>query len=870
VTPLATYRLQLRAGFDFDAAAELADYLAELGVSHAYLSPILQAVGGSTHGYDVVDPRVIDPDLRGAAGYTRMTSALREHGLGQVLDIVPNHMATDPDNPWWWDVLANGPSSRYASFFDIDWEGPREASWSKVLVPVLGDHYGRVLEAGELELIRQGSGFEIHYHDLRLPVSPESMSMVLLPAARRSGRPELADVADQLRRLPTTRGDGSVRLERHQAIERIAGRLDHLLTDPTIAGAVDAEREAVSTDVDLLHELLDEQNYRLAYWRIANEEIDYRRFFSIETLVGVRTDDPDVLAETHRLVLDLVRDQSVDALRIDHIDGIGRPAHYLEQLSDSTEGVYTVVEKILEEGEDLPSGWPVSGTTGYDFLNRVNSVFVDTAAEERMTGIYTSVTGETADYDDVLWEAKRQVLETSFAAELQRLTGILAQVCSQRRRHRDHTRRELKDTLAAVIASFPVYRLYVAPGADPSTADIEHAAGAIAEAVRLDPDLDPELLELVTDLSLGRVAGLIEGAFIRLFQQLTAPVLAKGAEDTAFYRYNRMLSLNEVGGDPGVFGIDTRTFHRLTEENAEAWPETMLTIGTHDTKRSPDVRARLNVLSEIPEAWESALSEWTELNERHQVGGFPDSNTRYHYYQSLVGAWPIGSERMRQYMTKAIREAKTHTSWIDPAPDYEAAVESFVTSSLADNDFVASLERFLEAQDLVDRGRRNSLRQVALLLTCPGVPDIYQGSELWDLSLVDPDNRRPVDYGLCRKILSEVNSSTWTRSIDDRGGHKVLLIQRLLRQRKDRGLPGDYEPLDVEGTRPGDVLAYASGDLVAIVPVRTEGTWADTSVKMPAGRWRDLMTEREVGGGRTDVTHLLGTAPLAVFSGVAT
>ncbi len=868
MTVLATYRLQLRSGFDFDDVARLAEYLAELGVSHVYLSPIFQAVRGSTHGYDVVDPRVIDPELGGAGAYTRMTSALREHALGQLLDIVPNHMATDPDNPWWWDVLSNGPSSRYATFFDIEWDGPREASWSKVLVPVLGDNYGRVLEAGGFELVRNGSRFEVHYHDVRLPVSPESSSGILLTAARRSGLAELADTAEQLRRLPTTRADSRARLERHQAIEQITGQLDHLLADPEVAKAVDAEREAVSIDVDRLDELLDEQNYRLAHWRIANEEIDYRRFFSIETLVGVRTDDPDVLAETHRLVFDLVRDQSVDALRIDHIDGIARPAHYLDQLSDSTERIYTIVEKILEEGEDLPDDWRVSGTTGYDFLNRVNSVFVESSAEKRMTGIYENFTGETADYDDVLRDAKRQMLNTSFASELQRLTGILAQVCSQRRRHRDHTRRELRATLAEVLVSFPVYRLYVAAGTDPSSADVEHAAAAIADALRREPDLDLELLELISDLSLGRVSGHVEGGFTRLFQQLTAPVLAKGAEDTAFYRYNRLLSLNEVGGDPGDFGIDTSAFHRRTEEKAKAWPATMLTIGTHDTKRSPDMRARLNVLSEIPDAWESALSDWRALTERFEVGGFPDSNARYHFYQSLVGAWPIDAERMCQYMTKAIREAKSHTSWIDPDTDYEAAVESFVAASLADPDFVASLERFLESLDLVERGRSNSLRQVALLLTCPGVPDIYQGSELWDLSLVDPDNRRPVDYGLRRKILSGAGVSSWPPSDDDPGAGKMLLIQRLLRHRKDRGLPDGYHPLDIEGGRSGEILAYVSGDLAAVIPVRSGGSWAGTSVRMPRGAWRDLMTDREVDGGPADVSDLLGPAPLAVFSGV--
>jgi (1->4)-alpha-D-glucan 1-alpha-D-glucosylmutase len=868
VTVRATYRLQLRAGFDFQDVAELADYLSRLGFSHVYLSPIFKAVDGSTHGYDVVDPRIVDPALGGDAGYTRMTSELRGHGLCQMLDIVPNHMATDPDNPFWWDVLSNGPSSRYATFFDIDWEGPREASWSKVLVPVLGDHYGRVLEEGELELARRGGRFEIRYHDVRLPVSPESLETILLPTARRSGHIELANIADELRTLPTTRSDATVRLERHHSIVRSVDALGDLLADTSIAKAVDAEIERVSRDRGRLHELLEEQHYRLAHWKVANEEVDYRRFFNIETLAGVRTEDPDVLAETHQLVFDLVRDGSVDALRIDHIDGIGRPARYLEQVSQATAGVFTVVEKILETDEDLPGDWPVSGTTGYDFLNRVNAVFVEPRAEKQITDIYATFTGETATYNDVLREAKHHVMDNSFAAEMHRITGILGQICSHRPRHRDHTQRELRVTLRAVIASLPVYRLYAVPTSPPSSVDIAHARAAVVEALDREPDLDLELLELITDLTLGRIPGLAESEFTRLFQQLTAPVMAKGAEDTAFYRYNRFLSLNEVGGDPGVFGMATSTFHQLTQRQAETWPDTMLTIGTHDTKRSADVRARLNVLSEMPDEWEIALSDWSELVDRFRDGNCPESNLVYHFFQSLMGAWPIDVERLRQYMTKASREAKTHTSWVEPNPDYEATVDRFVTASMDDVDFVAAVERFLESQDLVSRGRANSLRQVALLLTCPGVPDIYQGNELWDLSLVDPDNRRPVDFERRRRILMELEDSVWPDPDDEMGTTKAMLIRRLL----DRGhaeQSGRYEPLHVAGERSDEILAFLSGDFISVIPVRSESEWAGTSVTMPGGPWRDLMSGREIEGGATDVSDLLGNAPLAVYSGGA-
>ena len=864
--PRATYRLQLRAGLDLDDVADLADYLAELGVSHVYLPPIFTAVAGSTHGYDVVDPRAIDPALGGDQAYTRMLAALRGHGLGQLIDIVPNHMAADANNPWWWDVLASGPSSRYARFFDIDWEGPYESSWSTVLAPILGDHYGRVLESGGLELAREDVRFEVRYHEHRLPLSPETVGVVLSSAAHRSADAELAGIADQLRGLPTPRGDTAAAAERHRTVKRLEDELQLLLADAELAAAVDTELETISSDVERLHDVLDQQNYRLAHWRTANEEIDYRRFFSIESLVGVRADEPEVLAETHSLIFDLARDGSVDGLRVDHIDGIRDPQAYLDQMSAATGGIYTVVEKILEEDEDLVGEWPVAGTTGYDFLNRVNSVFVDPTSEEPMTGIYRELTGETGDYADVLHGAKHHILGTSLAAELQKLTALLAQLCSLRRRHRDHTRRALRDTLAEVIASFPVYRLYVTPGGEPSPPDREHTRVAVAESVRRNPELDAELLELISDLALGRLGGDLEDEFARRFQQLTAPVMAKGAEDTAFYRYNRLLSLNEVGGDPGRFGIDVPTFHSRTAEMAGAWPNTMLTIGTHDTKRSADVRARLNVLSEIPGEWESAVARWMEMNEPHRTEGVFDANTEYHFYQSLLGAWPIDAERLRQYMEKAIREAKTHTSWMSPHPDYESAVDGFVVAVMNDDRFLSSVQGFLEDNEVVARGRRNSLRQLGLLLTCPGIPDIYQGSELWDLSLVDPDNRRPVDYDLRRLLLLEADDPDRSplETIEDRGAAKIWLTRRLLRHSPTEG---GYEPLAVSGERAHEVVAYRSGGLVAVVPVRSDDRWAGTTVEIPPGHWHNLLTDEKVGAGSHDVGDLLGPAPLAVLAG---
>lgn len=866
--PRATYRLQLRAGIDFADVSALGGYLARLGVTHVYLSPIFKAVAGSTHGYDIVDPRRIDPALGGDQGYATMLAALRQHGLGQVIDIVPNHMAADSANPWWWGVLASGPSSRYAQFFDIDWEGDDETSWFKVLAPILGDHYGRVLEAGELHLARDGARFEVRYHDHLLPLSPDSIGVLLSSAARRSASPELAEISDRLRRLPTPRSDTTAAHERHRTVETLERELQALLSDPETAAAVDAELAAISADVDRLHQLLDEQNYRLAHWRTANEEIDYRRFFSIESLVGVRADDPDVFAETHGLVLDLVRDGSIDGLRVDHVDGIRDPHRYLKQLSGATDGIYTVVEKILEEGEKLPQEWPVAGTTGYDFLNRANSLLVDPAAEGRMSEIYREVTGETRGYADVLHASKRHILDTSLAAELHNLTSILARLCALRRRQRDHTRRSLRETLSEVIAAFPVYRAYVSPGAEPSPSDRDHIRIAVEQANRRTPELDGELLQLVAQLALGRLDGELEAEFTRRFQQLTAPVMAKGAEDTAFYRYNRMLSLNEVGGDPGVFGIDAATFHSRTADMARHWPESMLTIGTHDTKRSADVRSRLNVLSEIPDEWERAVTHWMDINHQHRGDGIPEPNTEYHLYQTLVGAWPIDAARLRQYMEKAIREAKTHTSWMSPEPTYETAVDRFVVEALDDGEFMSSLRSFLDDNELIARGRSNSLRQLGLLLTCPGTPDVYQGSELWDLSLVDPDNRRPVDFDQRRKMLSKSGVPQWSRlSTDDVGEAKLWLTHRLLHARR---VDGSYEPLETSGPRAGEVVAYRSGEMVAVVPVRTGTRWIGTNVVVPPGRWHNLLTDRAIDEGSLDVAELLGPAPLAVLAGVET
>ncbi len=873
VSPGSTYRVQLHSGFGFHAAGEIAEYLAALGITHLYCSPILEAVPGSTHGYDVIDPQRLSDEHGGAPGYAKMVGSLRDAGLGQVLDIVPNHMAVHPANQWWWDVLENGPASRYAEFFDIDWQGPDERSAFTVLVPVLDDHYGRVLEAGELIVFRSGGAFCLRYHDHRLPISPRTLDELLGAAARRAGSAELAELAQGFGALPPARmTDRAAVFERHAAKVELADRLERLYTDrPDLAEAVDAELVAFNGDADRLDTLLRRQNYRLARWRTASEELDYRRFFNIEGLIGIRSEEPEVFAETHALILQLVHEGVIDGLRIDHVDGLRDPARYLRRVADATGGIYTVVEKILEPREHLPPSWSAAGTSGYDFMIRVGNLFVETAHEPDMTACYASFTGRSVDYADAVRSCKHQIMREELTAEVDRLVRLLAAVCADHRRHRDHTRRELRDALREVVANYPVYRTYVTRGRPADASERSHIAAALVGAASHRPDIDTELLAFLGELAAGDHDGPLEGEFAERLQQLTAPVMAKGVEDTAFYRYHRLVSLNEVGGDPATFGAPVDTFHEATADAAEDWPQSMLTLSTHDTKRSADVRARLHVLSEVPDAWRTAVRRWAEVNGRHRRGAWPDRNTEYLLYQTLVGAWPIEVDRVVAFMAKATKEAKVHTSWVDPVADYDDAVRSFSSAILGDETFLTELHRFLDTEEIVARGFRNSLAQTALLLTCPGVPDVYQGNELWDLSLVDPDNRRPVDFARRRALLDKLVGAgpTDALALSETGAPKLWLTQRLLAHRRaqpDAYQSGLYEPLTVRGPRSRDIVAFTRGRLAVVVPCRTAPGWAGTTVDLPAGRWRALTSEGTHDSGSQPVGELLHRFPVAVLT----
>jgi (1->4)-alpha-D-glucan 1-alpha-D-glucosylmutase len=875
----ATYRVQLHAGFTFDDAAAIADYLSALGASHLYCSPILQAAAGSTHGYDVVDHGHLTSELGGMPGYRRLTGRLAETGLGVVLDIVPNHMAlAGRANAWWWDVLENGPSSVYASYFDIDWDPPQRKLASAVLMPVLGDQYGRVLEAGELVLERRDGSFTVRYYDHQAPISPRTVGGLLIKAAARVGSEELESLAVAFSRLPHAhRTDRAAVTERHRDKEVLRGRLTDLCQAmPPVAKAIDAEVEAVNTDPDALDDLLSQQNYRLAYWRTGAEELSYRRFFDIETLAGLRVEDEAVFADTHRLILSLVADGSLDGLRVDHVDGLTGPEGYLARLRDATGGAYVVVEKILETGEELPESWPVAGTTGYDFLNQADQLFVDAGNEGAMRAAYTSFTGLHQDYADIVYAAKLQIMGEDLAAEMERLTAQLADVCELHRRQRDHTRRELRDALREIIAAFGVYRTYSRPGHQATAADTEHLAAAVAAATSRRPDLDAELLRFIGDLITGGYPGAVESSFAVRFAQVSAPVMAKGVEDTAFYRYQPLVSLNEVGGNPSRFGAGVGDFHRAMGARAERWPQGMLTLSTHDTKRSGDVRARISVLSELPGPWEAAVARWSERNSRHRRDLWPDRNAEYLLYQSLVGAWPVSPGRAAAFMQKAAKEAKVHTSWIDPNAGYEDALSAFVNGVLADRGFVADLEAFLAEHAIVQRGRDNSLAQTTLMLTCPGVPDLYQGTEVWDLSLVDPDNRRPVDYAARRALLDRLSGASpeAALALGDDGGPKLWLIHRVLSHRRRNpgayGPASGYEPLPVTGPRSAHAVAFTrGGGLVTVVPRLTQlpgETWPDTTVALPAGDWVSVLTGDRAGGGEVGVAELLRRFPVAVLA----
>jgi (1->4)-alpha-D-glucan 1-alpha-D-glucosylmutase len=813
VIPRCTYRMQLSKSFPFDAAAGYAEYLAALGVTHLYCSPILQAAAGSSHGYDVVDPTRISEDLGGEAGFRSMVDAMRAHGISVLIDIVPNHMATSGRaNPWWWDILKHGRASRYAKYFDIDWDPALSSVKGKVLLGVLEDRYGRELERGRLTLERQESETVVRYQDHVFPIAPGSLE--------------------------------------------------------------GAEPEAIVQDLDAFDSLLQRQHYRLSYWRTAQEELNYRRFFTVDTLIGLRVELDQVFEDSHQLVFQLVADGSVSGLRIDHVDGLRDPESYLKKIRAAAPDAYVVVEKVLGYDEALPEAFPVQGTTGYDFIGHVDGLFVDSQNEEAMTALYHAYTGEPQRYADIVRVSKQENMVSELSPDLERLTSLLVDICDRYRLHRDRTRRELNEAIREVASALPIYRTYVKRGIATDT-DRGRVHAAVEEAMHRRADIDADLLAFVGELVLMEREGDAESEFSARFQQFTPAVTAKGVEDTAFYRFNRLVSMNEVGEDPGVFGRSVEEFHAYCARIASGRPATMLTLSTHDTKRSGDVRARLDLLSEMPAEWDAAVRRWAEHNDPYRSQGYPDRGLEYLMYQTLVGAWPIDEARLGRFLQKAAREANVHTSWTNPVAAYEDAITQFVGHVMTDAEFMGDLQTFMGRVQIVALGRTTSLAQTTLLLTSPGVPDLYQGSELWDLSLVDPDNRRPVDYELRRRLLTEVGGAEAADVIarSDEGAPKLWLIARLLDRRRRRPELFEsqaYAPLEAVGQKAGHVVAFVRDRLLVVVPrllVGLGGTWGDTTIDLPEGRWEDLLTGRqEQGGVPIAVSALLEAFPIAVLA----
>jgi (1->4)-alpha-D-glucan 1-alpha-D-glucosylmutase len=821
--PISTYRLQIRAEFGFADAAEIAEYLQRLGVSHAYLSPILQAAPGSAHGYDVIDHDRLSADAGGSEGFEKLIAALKQQGLLAIADIVPNHMAVPSPvrlNEALWSVLREGPASECARWFDVDWSVPNNA----VLMPVLGNRIGQVLADGELTLDRSGPEPLLRYYDNEFPV--------------RAGTEDLP-----------------------------------------------------------LPELVSRQWYRLAWWRVADDELNYRRFFDVDTLAAVRVEDPVVFDATHALIQHLIADGSLTGLRIDHPDGLADPRGYLRQLAAATEGTWVAVEKILEDDETLPEDWACAGTTGYDALNQVSGLFVDPAGAAPLSIALDSFTGERDTLEQVIDSSKRLIIEQSLHTEVRRLVDLLVAITHADVNLRDHTRRALRESVTELLVAMDRYRAYVVPG-EPAPAEAErvirHAASIAAERV---PEEARDTLELVCDLILDGAGARDDprrAEFVVRFQQTCGPVMAKGIEDTTFYRWHRLISLNEVGADPARFGVVPEEFHAFSTRLARDWPTSMTTLSTHDTKRSEDARARLAGLAELPLEWAGAVHEWHELtSQHHSPDGWPDRGTEYLFWQTVVATWPGSAAvdqtyvgRITEYLAKATREAKLHTSWTSPDAGYDTAVEAFARASLADPAVLERIEAFCGL--LTGPTRVAVLGQKLVQLTMPGVADLYQGTEIVDLSLVDPDNRRPVDYARRSRLLADLDASLDSgRPVceifaalpgEDRlDVEKLLVTSRALRLRRDHPewfTGGGYTPV---ATSAGNALAFGRGPSdgpLNVVTVATRlpialaryGGWAEHTVSLPTGRWTNQLTGRTVEGGSVRLAELLAELPVALLT----
>ncbi|WP_232831050.1 malto-oligosyltrehalose synthase [Peristeroidobacter agariperforans] len=938
--PRATYRLQFNHRFTFNDAARIVPYLARLGISHVYASPILKARPGSMHGYDVVDHSQLNPELGTREDFDRFVQQLHEHGLGLIVDIVPNHLGVmGNDNGWWLDVLENGPAARCAFHFDIDWRPNRGSMRDRILVPILGDAYGIVLERGELqiEFDATAGSFSVRYYDHRMPIDPREYPRVfpqpipeeLLPQddAHRADFESLLNSFSNLPPRDDTSTDAvAVRYRDKEAHKRRLARL--IERSPEILRYINESVTRINgtpgqaESFDALDALLEAQAYRLSYWRVAVDEINYRRFFDVNDLAALRMNERSVFDATHQLIFELIDAGSIDGLRIDHSDGLYDPEEYFLRLQERFGGgperrpLYVLTEKILAAHERLPESWLVHGTTGYDYAALQTTWLVCGDEETRMTRRYRTFTENEASFEAIAYESKRLVMRSSLAAEVEVLATQLDRIAHMDRHTADFTRAALREAIREVIACFPVYRTYISPrGIGEEDQRIIYWATGLAR--RRSAGAEVSVFDFVRDVLLGTAAGgslpshrqaMLE--FAMKFQQVTAPVTAKGVEDTAFYRFNRLICLNEVGGEPSRFGVSSTALHQANLERCKHWPHSMLATSTHDTKRSEDVRARIAVLSELPDLWKQHLSRWSQLNrnKRRQVDDAPapDREDEYLLYQTLAGLWspelPTEQliERLQAYMTKAGREAKRSTSWINPNADYEAAVNDFIVQLLNNperNAFMRDFTSFVGT--IAFFGRINSLVTTVLKITSPGVPDFYQGTELPAFTLVDPDNRAPVDFDAAASQLASLSEVSDVRALfedSDSAQAKLYVTAKLLQFRAaDAALfaLGSYLPLQVEGEKKDHVFAFSrtheGRTCVVIVPrwsARLMGgemrlpvgeIWGDTRVLLgdaADGDLRDVLTEqvaRATGDdGALRLADVLSTVPLAVLSSAAT
>jgi (1->4)-alpha-D-glucan 1-alpha-D-glucosylmutase len=860
-----------------------------LGISHVYCSPFLQAAPGSMHGYDIVSHQRVNIELGGAEGHERFSAKLGEVGMGQILDVVPNHMSLGKENRYWWDVLENGTSSRYASFFDIDWQPAEERLRDKILVPILDDQYGRVLQQGGIRVLRVGNKFQVEAAGQTLPVAPQTLPVILARAAEYARSKTLSFLASSFGRLPAPEFEDRRKvLARHNDKVVLYTLLERLcMEEQGVCDGIQRSVDELNANDDALDDFLNQQYYRLAYWKTAGQQLGYRRFFDVNSLVGLRVEREHVFEESHALVLDWLKRGVLDGVRVDHPDGLRDPLEYLTRLRERAADAWIIGEKILEPGEFLRETWPIQGTTGYDFMNAVGGVLVSAQGLQDLTGIYRNFLGKDmaaglADYGSIAHDKKINVLQEALGSDVNRLTTMFVEICETNRDRRDYTQTEVRRALRELAACLDVYRTYVVPERNEITdEERSHIASATECAKAMRQDIDGDLFDFMRDVLTMRVTGRRESEFVLRFQQLTGPVMAKGVEDTAFYCYNRLSGMNEVGGNPGSNGMSVAEFHAYCEKMQATHPLTMTALATHDTKRSDDVRARLAVLSEMPSRFGSAIQRWSRMNSafrrRSRNGPMPDTNTEYLYYQTLIGAWPLTVERAKSYMLKAAREAKMQTTWVSNNREFEDALMEFVARTLEHAPFVKELEQFVDR--VKTAGRVNSLAQTLMKHTAPGVPDLYQGTEIWDLSLVDPDNRRPVDYKWRKQLLKEMrammgeNVAARVMERMEDGMPKMWVIHQALRLRCEHpdwfGADAAYMPLAVRGAKSEHVIGYLRGDAVAtVVPRLTMNVmdaWRDTAVVLPEGTWTNRLTGAAMGGGAVSMRNLLREFPVALL-----